>query len=314
MSAVEKNKKILIIGLGPIGGILASHLAASGSRVYGVDIWKEQIESIKKNGIKVEKLATLKEKIEEACTGLRDLKECEFDYVVITVKTPYIKDVVSELKEIKGEFKVVSFQNGLDNEEYLAEFFDGNRILRVVVNYAGNIISPGKIGMSFFHKPNYVGVLPDVKNTEYAKELAQLLTDASLQTEFTDDIKKFTWKKTILNAVLAPVSALLGMTMVEVMTCEETRSMVELLFKESIEVAKEAGYDYGEEFYEQGMKYLSTAGHHKPSMLIDIEKGNPTEIDYINGRIVYYGNKLKIPVPYNTTITNLIRAKEKHKG
>ena len=61
------------------------------------------------------------------------------------------------------------------------------------------------------------------------------------------------------------------------------------------------------------MNYLSSAGHHKPSMLIDIENGNPTEIDFINGKIVAYGNKFNIPVPVNTAIYSLIKAKEKYK-
>jgi 2-dehydropantoate 2-reductase len=309
---MHKNKRFLIVGLGPIGGILASHLAASGNEVYGVDVWEELIDTIKEKGIHIKKLVTLQANLSQACLSIKDLKSQEFDYVVITVKTPYMKKVVPDLKELTGKFNVVAFQNGLDNEEYLAEFFPRERVLRVVVNYAGNLVSPGIISMSFFHKPNYVGGLDKNKINKNAEELAQVLTNASLETEPTEDIKRYTWKKAILNAILAPLSALLGMTMVEVMECEETRSMVELLFKESLEVAKKVGYDFGKDFYQQGMKYLSTAGHHKPSMLIDIEKGNPTEIDFINAKIAYYGQKLNIPTPYNTAITSLVKAKEKY--
>lgn len=310
MQNIKKNKKFLVVGLGPIGGIFASHLAASGNKIFGLDIWKDHIEAIKKNGIQIKNSTTLQASLEKACTSIKDFGELELDYAVITVKTPYMKDVISALTDLKGEFKVVALQNGLDNEEYLAESFDRERVLRVVVNYAGNIISPGNINMTFFHKPNYVGGLSIKGNNKHAMELAKLMTNAKLETEFTSDIKRFTWKKTILNAILAPISALLGITMAEVISCDNTRSLVELLFKESIEVAKRAGYDYGKEFFTQGMKYLSTAGHHKPSMLIDIENGNPTEIDFINGKIALYGQKFNIPVPLNSTITALIKGKE----
>ncbi|MCK4835060.1 MAG: 2-dehydropantoate 2-reductase [Candidatus Aminicenantes bacterium] len=312
MNNDKMKKKILVIGLGPIGGIFACHLRASGHHVYGIDIWKDHIENIRQQGILIEKLVTLQAHLNEVQTGIEDLKEQAFDYVVISIKTPYMQALIPEIRKLKGRFTVVSLQNGIDNEEYLADFFNPDRVLRIVINYAGNIISPGKISMSFFHKPNYVGGVSKENNSEAAKEMARLLSAASLETEFAVDIKKFTWKKAILNSVLAPISALLGMTMAEVMTCRETRSLVELLLKEGLAVAGHMGFDYGENFFQQSMDYLSGAGHHKPSMLIDIEKGNPTEIDYINGKIAYYGKKFNIPVPLNTSITSLIKAKEQY--
>ena len=306
------SKKVLVVGLVAIGGILACHLSTSGTKVCGVDVLQEMVDAIRSNGINIEKLTSLHANLEEVVVKFTDLKEREFDYVVITVKTPYMEAAVSEVKNLNGEFKVVAFQNGLDNEELLAEHFDRDRVLRFVINYAGNIVTPGTISMSFFNKPNYVGGLNPNRICENATEFARLVSDAALATECVSDIKKPAWKKTILNAVLAPLSALLGFTMAEIMTCAETRSLVELLFQEGIAVAKHLGYDYGEEFFQQGMEYLSAAGHHKPSMLIDIEKGRPTEIDFINGKIVAYGDKLDIPVPVNRAIYSLVKAKEKH--
>ena len=131
-----------------------------------------------------------------------------------------------------------------------------------------------------------------------------------METVATDDVKMYAWRKTILVAALAPISALLGMTMAEVMAKGETHYLVETLLKEAIAVAKAAGFDYGEGFFEHCLDYLSTAGHHKPSMLIDIEEGSPTEIEYINGKIAYHGHMLNVPVILNTSITSMIKAKE----
>lgn len=313
MPSQEMNRKVLIVGLGAIGGILACHLSASGHRVSGVDVLSERCDAIREAGINIEKLTTLHANLHEVNCCLSDLKDQDFDYVIIAVKTPYMEAAANEVKKLDGDFKVVSFQNGLDNEELLAQHFDRDRILRFVINYGGNIVSPGNVSMSFFNKPNYVGGLNPPIICENTREFAKLISDASLVTECAEDIKMLTWKKTILNAVLAPISALLKFTMAEIMSCAETRSLVELLFKEGLAVAKCEGYDYGEEFFQQGMNYLSNAGHHKPSMLIDIENGNPTEIDYINGKIVNYGKKHDVPVPVNTAIYSLIKAKEIYK-
>jgi 2-dehydropantoate 2-reductase len=58
------------------------------------------------------------------------------------------------------------------------------------------------------------------------------------------------------------------------------------------------------------MGYLSKGGHHKPSMLIDIESKKPTEIEFLNGKIVELGKKYSIPVPFNETTAAYVRALE----
>ncbi|MCK4762457.1 MAG: ketopantoate reductase family protein [Candidatus Aminicenantes bacterium] len=307
----NSKKKVLVIGLGAIGQMFACRLKASGCSVYGVDVAQDCIKAIAKNGISIEGIASLKCKLDGVATKTGDLKEREFDYVVICVKTPYMEKVVESLKSIEDGFQIVSMQNGIDNEEFLAKHFDRERVMRFVVNFAGNLIGPGRVKMIFFHKPNYVGCLCGTENCEHAAGFARMINAARLDTEPTNDIKKLAFRKTVLVAALAPIAALLGMTMVEVMTEAETRYLVEMLLEEAIEVARGRGYDYGDDFFKYCLNYLTSAGHHKPSMLIDIESGSPTEIEYINGKISFLGHELDIPVHLNTYLTLLVKAKEK---
>jgi 2-dehydropantoate 2-reductase len=58
------------------------------------------------------------------------------------------------------------------------------------------------------------------------------------------------------------------------------------------------------------MKYMKKAGHHKPSMLMDIEKGRGTEIDFISGKFVKYGDQAGVETPYNKTLRALVKALE----
>ncbi|MFQ5909933.1 MAG: ketopantoate reductase C-terminal domain-containing protein, partial [Thermoplasmata archaeon] len=76
------------------------------------------------------------------------------------------------------------------------------------------------------------------------------------------------------------------------------------------EHAKAAGYDYGEGFFDFCISYLRKGGDHKPSTLVDVECKRPTEIDFLNGKIVEYAEKLGVEAPYQTTITTLLRAKQ----
>jgi 2-dehydropantoate 2-reductase len=308
----KKKKKFLVLGLGPIGGILSCHLKNSGYSTYGVDTRADYVEAIREKGIKLIGLTSCMVHFDQVCTRLEELQEKDFDYVIIAVKTPYLPDVVATLRmALNDDFRVVAMQNGIDNEEYLARYFGKERSMRAVVNFAGNVVSPGVIDMTFFHKPNVVGCLCGEEDCEHASDLARCMTEAGLETESTMEVKKHTWRKTILVAALAPISAILGMTMAEVMATGETRSLVVKLLSEAIAVARAYGYDYGEGFFDFCLDYLSTAGHHKPSMLIDIEEGNPTEIEYINGKIAYHGHLVNVPVLLNTSITSMVKAKER---
>ena len=66
------------------------------------------------------------------------------------------------------------------------------------------------------------------------------------------------------------------------------------------------GWDY----YPYCTEYLRTAGDHKPSMLIDIEMKRRTEVDFINGKIVEYGEQAGVETPYNRTLRGLVKALE----
>ena len=307
-----KEKKIAVIGLGPAGGILAAHLAASGHPVYGVDIWEEHVDETRKKGLEITHFVSLHAPLHGVYSHLGELREIPLDYAILAVKTPNMPEVVAELKDFPGNFQVLVLQNGFDNEEYLADFFSRERILRAAVNYAGNMVSPGVIKMNFFAKPNQVGCICKQPGCRHGEEIARLITAAGLETEAVADIRKFTLKKVILHAILAPVSAILGVTMADVMEHRESRAIVEALIIECISVAKAMGYDYVDDFFDYCVNFLLKAGRHKPSMLIDLERGNLTEIDYIGAKIVAFGDKFNIPIPVITTITRLVKTRENY--
>jgi len=304
------RRSFLVVGAGPVGGIFGCHMAAAGHEVTVADPWREHAEAIRSSGIVLDDYKSLHGLPSRVVGSVAEASGESFDYVVVAVKTPHMPAVAASMKDLPGGYVVVSLQNGLDNEEYLAESCPAETVLRVAVNYAGNIAAPGSIHMTFFNKPNYVGCLCGEYECQHARELADLMTAAHLETKVSPDIKRHTWKKTILNAALGPVSAVMGMTMAEAMGCGDTARVVEDLLKECIDVARAAGYTYGDNFFEFCIDYLSRGGHHKPSMLVDLEKGRPTEIDFVNGKVVWYGNQLGVPTPINRTFVALIRAME----
>jgi 2-dehydropantoate 2-reductase len=301
-----------IIGVGPIGSIIAAHLAKKGHNVTLVDILKDHLDEIKKNGLILTGFKEMKAVFppENFCYSIDEIEKKKLDIIFISVKASILPKILPNLKKVtKPNTIFVSLQNGLDAENLIANFFGTKNTLRIVINYAGNIIDNGRIRMSFFNAPNYIGMI-DPSAEEKARALAEIITSSDLETNFTSEIKKYEWEKTILNTALSPVCALTRRTMKQMMEFKETRDLVEAILREGIEVAKANGIFFESDFLKQGMDYLDKAGHHKTSMHVDIERGSPTEIGFINGKIVEYGKLKGIPTPYNSTIVSLIRGSE----
>ena len=301
-----------VIGVGPIGSIMAAHLAKAGHSVTLIDILKDHLDAIKKNGLTLTGVKDLNASFpkENLCYSIDEMRGKEIDIVFISVKASILPKILPILKKVaKPGMTFISLQNGLDAEELIADVFGKENTLRIVVNYAGNIIDNGKVRMTFFNAPNYIGMI-DPKAEKKARTLAEVITAADLETDFTTEIKKYEWEKVILNAALSPVCALTRRTMRQMMEFEETREIVEAILREGIEVADANGIHFGSDFLEHGINYLDNAGHHKTSMHVDIERGSPTEIGFINDMIVKYGKLKGIPTPYNSTIVALIRGLE----
>jgi len=301
-----------VLGAGPVGSIMAAHLAKAGYKVILVDILQAHMDEIKKNGLSITGFKEINVPFskENICYGIDELIDKEINFLFISVKASVLPQILPLLKQVtKPGITYISLQNGLDNEDLIAEEFGKENTLRIVVNYAGNLIDNGKIRMSFFNAPNYVGMI-DSSAEKKAKEIAEIISKSDLETSFTPEIKKYEWEKIILNAALSPVCALTRRTMKQMMNCKDTRSLTEAILREAIDVAEANGYHFKEGFLEFCMNYLDKAGHHRTSMHVDIEKKNPTEIGFINGKIVKYGKEKGIPTPINSTIVSLIRGSE----
>jgi 2-dehydropantoate 2-reductase len=306
----SKKLKFLVVGLGPVGGAFAALLSADGHYVAGVDVWQDHIDTIRNSGLTLAGLFTKNVKLSQVCNDFADLEERSYDYVVIAVKAAILEKVIPSLELLEGKFQVVALQNGIDNEEFLGERIGREKVMRMVANYAGCAPEPGLLKLTFFNGPNYAGCFCSTEDCDHSRELATALTEAGLDTEAAPDIKRSVWRKAILNAALTPVCSLLDMTMADVMSCHETFHVVEMVLDECIKVARARGYDFGEGFLDYCLDYLSRGGHHKPSMLYDLKNGLVTEIDFLNGKIVSHGIRLGVPVPVNTTLTAMVKARE----
>jgi 2-dehydropantoate 2-reductase len=312
MTTKKKDEfRIGVIGMGPVGATLAVHLQEAGALVVLCEMSSKITDEIRKSGIHLTHTIEKSAEFSQTCHSVQELGMYDLDLAVIAVKTPYLKNVTQQLHEIFSEkMYVMCAQNGIDNELDVARVFGDDRTLRMVVNYAGNMSSPNMVHVSFFNPPNYVAALAPFGEA-IATRFANLLNSVGLETKIPDDIQDYVWAKAILNASLSAVCAITRRTMKEVMDHPETLALIEAIIDESVRVAEMEKIELGRKFRRFCIRYLKNAGHHRPSMLVDLENGSQTEIDHLNGKIVHYGQKHCLPTPLNQMVTGLVHTLER---
>ena len=306
----QQQRCIGVIGVGPVGGILAAHLAAAGENVVVVDILEGHLEEIRENCLRISGIVDIEARIPRACLSISDLREMDLDYLFVAVKAPVLPRIMGEVAKVVGDdAKVISYQNGLDTELVVAEHVNPDNVFRGVINYAGMCKGRGHIMMTFFNGPNYLGPV-NGGSWEAAQEIAGMMRSASLDCEPVRNVRTHVWEKVILNSALSSLCAVTGRTMKEIMDSPETYQLVENLLREAIAVAEADGCEFRPDFLDHCVTYLKSAGDHKPSMLIDVECKRPTEIAFLNGKVLEYGDRYGVPTPYNHFVTNLVRSAE----
>ncbi|MCP4536681.1 MAG: ketopantoate reductase family protein [Chloroflexi bacterium] len=303
--------KVAIIGAGPVGGILGAHLANAGHYVVFCDIQKPHLDAIKERGVSITGFLEMTAECERVAYSISELSNFPaVNTIIIATKSAILPRILPEIEKVaQPGTKFVSCQNGLDNEEYLAETFDADNVMRIVVNYGGSQMGDGHFAMSFFNPPNYIGAMTP-ESEAVARRLAEMATESTLITAFTTEIKKYEWEKVILNSALNPVCALTRKPMKDMMDFELTESLAEAILREGVKVAGAAGITFDEGFVEHGVRYLKGAGYHRTSMHQDIIRNIPSEIDWISCKIVEWGRRYNVETPYNHTIAALVKGLE----
>jgi 2-dehydropantoate 2-reductase len=302
--------KFGIIGLGPVGQILAIHLKEAGFEVALTDLDIEKLNLIRRSGIELVDKIQKQAYFSHIYNSVGELLENDFDILISCVKAYHVCGLIAEIERISRKPRfLVNAQNGLEVKCSNSDNLKDTKIFRLVVNYAGNLQAPNITSVSFFGKANYIASVDDFKH-EITDQIAKRLSKVGLRTENVDsfEIVNKIWEKAILNAALSPFCAISKQTMKEAVSNSDTIEIVEMILKEAVEVSRAEGIKLPENFIQSAMQYLKNAGNHFPSLAVDLMSKKPTEIDYMNGKIVEFGRKHNIKTTINLTLTNLVKA------
>jgi 2-dehydropantoate 2-reductase len=299
--------KVCIVGCGAVGSLFAAHLAKKGeAEVWAYDVWKDHVEAIRKNGLRLSGAAEFTAKL-NATSNAKDLPRC--DYGIVATKAIHTRSAIAEVAHVFGDASAIcSVQNGVGNEEIIAEHV--KYVIRGTTFPAGHPIGPGHIGFDI-QGDTWIGPF-EPTNTSMSKveELAGLITRSGMNVIALKDARGAQWTKLIFNAATNPVGALTLLHHGAATRFPATARLFNDLIAEGEAVAKALGIELHGDPRALVQKGASAPGKHRASMLQDVLAKRQTEVDFMNGAIVKWGEETGIPTPLNQSVWDLIKGLE----
>ena len=240
------------------------------------------------------------------------------DLIIYCVKSYHNDFAITDLKKYVGKNTLIlSLQNGFEGIGKLKQTFDSNNVLSgaiyidVVVQSLGQIVHLGdkaKIVMG-----SEEGNVHGYKNASLTR-IANLFIESGINLLIPNDIKKELWKKFISLVSFAGPTTAANLRLHRLLETSLGRNFIQGTFEEAWNVACTLGVDIKKSFIDDTLKnMLMNAEDFLSSMHTDFIKGNPLELDSLNGYVVKLGNELGIQVPINQTICAILESSIKGK-
>jgi len=299
--------KVCIVGCGAIGSIFGAHLARlEDVEVHGYDVNKEHVCAINERGLRISGAADFTARL-HATADASQIPACDFG--IVATKSTHTRNAIEQAKQIFGPTSAVcSVQNGIGNEEILAQHV--KYVIRGTTFPAGHVIEPGHVGFDI-NGDTWIGPFePTSTPYEFVERLSDLLNRSGMRGIPLKDARGAQWTKLIFNASTNPVGALTLLHHRAATHFPPTGTLFNELIAEGEAVAKALGIELHGDPRALVEKGANAPGKHNASMLQDVLAKRQTEVDFMNGAIVEWGEKTGVPTPLNRAMWQLIKGLE----
>jgi 2-dehydropantoate 2-reductase len=299
--------KVCIVGCGAIGSLFAAHLARlEGVEVHAYDVSKGHTRAINERGLRISGAAEFTARL-HATSNAAEIPLCDFG--IVATKSTHTRGAIEQTKHIFSPSSAVcSVQNGVGNEEILAQHV--KYVIRGTTFPAGHLIEPGHVGFDI-SGDTWIGPFePTNTPYEFVETLSALINRAGMRVIPLKDARGAQWTKLIFNASTNPVGALTLLHHRAATRLAPTGALFNDLITEGEAVAKALGIALDGDPRALVEKGASAPGKHNASMLQDILAKRQTEVDFMNGAIVDWGEKTGVPTPLNRAMWQLIKGLE----
>ena len=321
--------KICVYGAGAIGGMLAGALVAGGATVSLI-ARGPHLEAIRQHGLTVR--AGGRDTVVRLAASDRPEDIGPQDTVIIALKAPAVPGILDRLPALFAAHTcVVSAVNGVPwwyfhkaggafDGKTLESVDAGGRQWRVigpgravgcVVYPAAEVVAPGIVEVS--EGDRFSLGEPDGSSSTRVTALAGVMRKGGLKAPVRARIREEIWVKLWGNVSFNPISALTGATLAAICQDAGTRALARAMMLEAEAIARALGVTMPIDV-DKRIAGAGAVGEHKTSMLQDLERGRPMEIDALVASVAELGRLTLVPTPHIDTVLALVRKRAQHAG
>ena len=305
--------KIAVVGCGAMGSVYAALLADAGHEVWAIDSWKEHIDAIKANGLRLEGASGERTVRVNATSNAADAGPC--DLAILATKAMHVEKAAKSMQPLlRPDTVVLSIQNGLGGPDTAANVLGRERVLvGVVGGFGASMKAPGHAhhnGWELVRLGELAGPI-----SPRLEAVAEVWRSGGFRVKCFDDIDQLVWEKLICNVCFSGTCSVTERTIIEVIEDPDTWKVASGCAIEAYNVARARGIKLD---FDDPVVYVHAFGmkipQARPSMLLDHMAGRMSEIEAINGAIPVAAKAAGIAAPFNEVISALVRAKERRMG
>jgi 2-dehydropantoate 2-reductase len=320
----RKSLKIAIIGVGAIGGYVGIRLALAGEDVTFI-ARGANLAALRSRGIRLVNADGSEEAVERVKATDDYQAAGPQDLVILTMKAHQVEAVALDVPKLFGsDTVVVPMQNGIpywyfhghsgalagtqvrsvDPSGLIGTHIPCERVIGCVVYPAAELVSPGVI--KHVEGNRFPVGEPDGSSSARVKRVSECFIRGGLQSPVLGDIRAEIWLKLWGNLTFNPISALSRATLAAICQFPPSRAVAAAMMSEAQTVANKLGITFRVSI-DKRIAGAERVGHHKTSMLQDVESARTLEIDALLGSVVELARLTETPTPHIDTVFALTK-------
>lgn len=299
-----QDEQLLIVGTGAMASLFAARLASAGVEVKILGTWKEGLQALLDDGVRIMDEEGDERTFRVAVTD--DPADCRgIELALVLVKTWQTARVAQQLGNCLAQNGLaLTLQNGLGNLEILQAILGEERAALGVTTVGATLLEPGRV------KNGGNGTISLGKGPKI-RRFAHLFKKAGFVVEEVSTTDSLAWGKLVINAAINPVTALLRIPNGKLLELPAAKSLMTAAAVETASVAYALGIQlpFADPVLAVETVARRTAGN-LSSMLKDVMRGGQTEVDAINGAVVRAAETVQVPTPVNQSLWQLVESLE----